>query len=359
MEPLDQPLADVELNLLTEWGDPNSRTRTRKAAVMSVVVHAVVLLTLGTLPESVYKARRQPLDAPVIHQIVTPLIEPLTELTQKAPNKGKVTKEFNAAEVTPRPRIQSPTPAATTPRPAAPREAVIPAMPAPKPVPATPLPEPPKVDTAVKAPAKTDLPGLGTAAVPQIQPVEKPKLALENVGAPPPPVPAGHSAIPIPGNAVAEALRQAGIRGRAAYGGRRGDAGTGRGGGEPDAGAGIAGEPVATAERSAGGGFQAVPDPRLASVKQHWLAVIPESVRYGRRGSVAIQFSIARDGQVPKLVIARAHRARTHWIKRRSRGSARRCRFHRCRRITRGTGSCCSSISPTTCRSSRPRGYMK
>ncbi|MBZ5622409.1 MAG: TonB C-terminal domain-containing protein, partial [Acidobacteriia bacterium] len=42
----------------------------------------------------------------------------------------------------------------------------------------------------------------------------------------------------------------------------------------------------------------------LASVKQHWLAVIPESVRMGRRGKVAIQFSIARDGNVPKLVIA-------------------------------------------------------
>jgi TonB family protein len=42
----------------------------------------------------------------------------------------------------------------------------------------------------------------------------------------------------------------------------------------------------------------------LLSVKQHWLAVIPESVRLGRRGKVALQFSIARDGQVPKLVIA-------------------------------------------------------
>jgi TonB family protein len=42
----------------------------------------------------------------------------------------------------------------------------------------------------------------------------------------------------------------------------------------------------------------------LASVKQHWLAVLPESVRLGRRGRVAIQFSVSRDGNVPKLVIA-------------------------------------------------------
>jgi TonB family protein len=42
----------------------------------------------------------------------------------------------------------------------------------------------------------------------------------------------------------------------------------------------------------------------LASVRQHWMAVIPESVKLGRRGKVAIQFSISRDGNVPKLVIA-------------------------------------------------------
>ena len=44
----------------------------------------------------------------------------------------------------------------------------------------------------------------------------------------------------------------------------------------------------------------------LASVKQHWLSVIPESVKLGRRGKVAIQFSISREGGVPKLVIAEA-----------------------------------------------------
>jgi TonB family protein len=44
----------------------------------------------------------------------------------------------------------------------------------------------------------------------------------------------------------------------------------------------------------------------MTSVKQHWMAILPESARMGRRGKVAIQFSISRDGQVPKLVIATA-----------------------------------------------------
>jgi TonB family protein len=42
----------------------------------------------------------------------------------------------------------------------------------------------------------------------------------------------------------------------------------------------------------------------LAAVKRNWLAVIPESARLGRQGRVQIQFAIARNGQVPKLVIA-------------------------------------------------------
>jgi TonB family protein len=42
----------------------------------------------------------------------------------------------------------------------------------------------------------------------------------------------------------------------------------------------------------------------LASVKRNWLTIIPESARLGRVGRVQIQFAIARDGSVPKLVIA-------------------------------------------------------
>jgi TonB family protein len=42
----------------------------------------------------------------------------------------------------------------------------------------------------------------------------------------------------------------------------------------------------------------------LAAVKRNWLAVIPESARLGRPGKVQLQFAIARDGRVPKLVIA-------------------------------------------------------
>ena len=42
----------------------------------------------------------------------------------------------------------------------------------------------------------------------------------------------------------------------------------------------------------------------LAAVRRNWYAVIPESAKLGRGGKVVIQFAIARDGNVPKLVIA-------------------------------------------------------
>jgi TonB family protein len=42
----------------------------------------------------------------------------------------------------------------------------------------------------------------------------------------------------------------------------------------------------------------------LMAVRRNWFSVIPESAQLGRRGKVTIQFSIARDGHVPKLVIA-------------------------------------------------------
>lgn len=45
----------------------------------------------------------------------------------------------------------------------------------------------------------------------------------------------------------------------------------------------------------------------LAAVRRNWLAVIPESARLGMsRGRTLIQFSVARNGTVPKLVIARS-----------------------------------------------------
>ena len=90
METVAQPPPDAELHLLTEWREPGSGERTRRAAIGSVLTHVAIIGILMSLPAYVPPPPEQS------HRIVTPLIEPMTELTQKAPNTAKITKEFNA-----------------------------------------------------------------------------------------------------------------------------------------------------------------------------------------------------------------------------------------------------------------------
>jgi TonB family protein len=141
---------------------------------------------------------------------------------------------------------------------------------------------------------------------PQIQAEEnKLKSPFENPTGPPPPNPNAHSPF---GNPVEEALRQA----TRSPGGnlRVGDAGIYGPGGS---GQGLPQQPAIVSSGSAvelltndqGVDFRPYLIRVLNSVRQHWMAVLPESVtRLGRRGAVAIQFSIDRQGGVPKVVIA-------------------------------------------------------
>lgn len=268
----------------------------------TVLVHGVVIAFLIAVPPILVEPEK-PVEAPHIT-----LLEPLTQLTQKAPNKGKISKEFESRLEAPRTALQAPVaPLATKPKPEAPRPVVIPAGPPPKPSPAPALPEPPKLDTSIKEPPRPDLPAIAqngpAPAPPQIQPAEKPKLTLEPV-TPPAPV-HGAGRVPIPGTSVNDAVRDL----------ARGQGGTG-----------VVGDPGAS--ESGYGGITQRPTPGtplsnvqllsdaqgvdfrpyliqlLQTVKRNWLAVMPESVKLGRRGKVVIQFAIANDGKVTKLVYA-------------------------------------------------------
>lgn len=301
METVAQPPPDAELHLLLDWKEPGRSERTRTAAIGSLIAHVLIIAILMALPAYVPPAPERE-----THRIVTPLIEPLTELTQKAPNTAKVTKEFNAREAEPRPRIQIPQGAPSTTRPAAPRPALpAPPIPAPKAAQPSPLPEPPKLEATAKEPPKLDLP---VTPPPQIQAEEKPKSMFENIAPAATGAAPGHSQVPIPGSPVAEAVRNAGRNGSGG-GVTVGDQ-TGVGIGGLGSGANLPPSPGAR-----GSNIQLLSDPLgvdfrpylsqiLATVRRNWMAVMPESVRLGRRGQVAIQFSIARDGKVPKLVIA-------------------------------------------------------
>src|ERR1017187_1996526 len=194
METVGPPRDDVELHLLTEWGDPASRGRSGVAGVASVLVHIAGLALIVLLPSNFLSS---PPEAPQVRPIVTPLVEPLTEFTQPTPTKAKIAKEIDMAALQPRPTIQMPRGAPSTTQPMAQRPAAIPSAPQPAPAP---LPEPPKVEAVAREAPKIELPPTNSAVPPPPPTVEKPKLMLENVGggAPPPPPPPQHDATATP-----------------------------------------------------------------------------------------------------------------------------------------------------------------
>ncbi|MGP8245674.1 MAG: TonB family protein [Bryobacteraceae bacterium] len=300
METVVQRPVEPDLHLLTEWGDADGPVRRRKAALATVAVHAALILTLAALPPiTATNDRAEPA------RIVTPLIEPPTELTQKAPNRSRISAEFELQPSAPRPRLNLPPGPEPAPR-EKPRPAVIPQSPAPKPEAQISLPEPPKVDTGVKEP-KIEVPQIAQTPPPPPPSVEKPKIVLENLGGPKAPPPPGQSKVPIPNISISGAIHSqhgTGLGG-ATMGGDPGAA-------DPDIFGGIRQPPSPGSPLA---GFELKSDPMgvdfrpyltqvLATVRRNWMAVYPESARLGLRGRVAVQIRIVRDGKVAKLVYA-------------------------------------------------------
>jgi TonB family protein len=160
------------------------------------------------------------------------------------------------------------------------------------------------VEANTKEAPKMDLPAAAPAPPPQIQTVEKPKLALENVVAPPPRVPPGESRIPVPNSSVSSAIREVARSG--SQGGLMvGDPGAGSGG----YGVGINLPPSPGVQGSAlelksdplGVDFRPYLAQILQTIRRNWYAVMPESVKLGRRGKVGLLFAITPDGKVSKV----------------------------------------------------------
>jgi protein TonB len=295
---------DDDLHFLTDWEVLQDRTRTRGARIISVFVHIGLIVLLLTLPNSV----TAPVKEAITRQI-TPLIEPLTELTQKAPNQGKVNKEFNVESSQARPSVHIPAapPPAPQTAPAGPiRKLTPPPEKKAAPAPAPNLPDAPKVDAAQQAP-QINMPQVAQAPPPppQIQPQEKPKLAFET------PAPAttgpGTGKLARPAASVQEALSSM-THGGASGGMVVGDIGAI----SPGASSGLnlppmPGKPGASLElltNPLGVDFRPYLIQVLAAVKLNWFNIWPQSARMGRQGRVTIQFAIDRKGFVPKLVIA-------------------------------------------------------
>jgi len=292
----NQPI-DAELHLLTDWSDPGAGARHRKAAILTIAIHLAVVVALFTLPG--FEGPRQ-----AFERTITPLIEPPTELTQNAPNRSKVTAEFEVRSSPERPRVEMPQAPPEVPH-EKPRPMVMPSAPAAKAAPPVPLPEAPKVDTS-KAPPKTELPQFAQVQ-PQIQVAEQPKITLEDAGrAAPPGRVTGR--IPVPRSTVADLVQDA-ARGEG-FGGRIavGDPGASDpftyGGIRQSPTPGVPGANVELKSDPMGVDFRPYLMQVLAAVRRNWTAVMPESVKLGLRGHVSIQFAIGRAGAVLKLAYA-------------------------------------------------------
>ncbi len=310
METVVSPPVEPELNLLTTWGEPDDAPRRRNAAIATALLHIVAITTLFLLPESFFQSK--PLPDAVVN--ITPLFEPLTPLTQKAPNPSKTPKEFSAEErgmhrrftqpaapapaappaPAPQPAVAAARPAPTPAPPApAPKKAEIPPTPTAKPQQTPATPEPPKVDATANVP-KVDLPQISTlpGPPPKIETQEQPKLALQNLSqGPPRTVPPDQRRVPLPdttvGGAIQHSIQEGSPRPPAAPGGESQNM-----------------QLPQLLSDSQGVDFTNYLRRILQMVKRNWQSVIPTESRYGRPGKVSIVLSIARTGRIVKMVYA-------------------------------------------------------
>src|SRR6266542_6802655 len=95
--------ADREPQFLLDWESAQELEKTRYARIASVVLHVALVIALLSLPKSV----TEPVTQAIARQI-TPLMAPFKDLTQTAPNRGKVSKEFDVAPEAPRPQVHIP-----------------------------------------------------------------------------------------------------------------------------------------------------------------------------------------------------------------------------------------------------------
>jgi len=289
----NRPIED--LNLLRNWDDGAFRPKFRLVSVLSVLFHILTVGGLLLTPRSFFESNpRNPIDLARAERKVTPLVAPRFELTQKEPNKGPVKPEVNIDDLN-----------ASMQNKRAPKTYVPPPSPAQK---AEPAPKPVEAPPQLQA-APTDTRQLAQVGTPQLPPPEirpldqSKRTPFENAGQV-----AGakkgsdDGRIPqMQRQSIDELMRQS-IPGSQGTSGQI-----------------VTDIPSQSnpmqPQRQIGSSLELLSDPQgvdfrpylkriLAIVRRNWFAVIPESARYGRSGKTMIQFSISKDGRVPKLVIS-------------------------------------------------------
>ncbi len=295
------PPSTAELNLLLEW--PNQRTRPQWVAIFgaSIALHVILFAVAIRIP-SLLAERSQPERMVVLRKI--PLYLPPDLMTQRAPNRQKVAKQINIADLT-----ESRTARVSTPG----RNASVRHFEVPKQAPRQELAKNAAPQIMPQAPAVTVNPnGAPSAGIPGGLPVPAPPAPVTNVG---PFQNIGSEAPPNPNPKLAppKADVTTAINGlKQSTNGRElvisDDV--------PDQGLAV-GNPgmnvSAPAQHAAvelqsdpnGADFRAYLKSILTIVRGNWRRVVPESARMGAlRGRTVVEFVIDRSGGIPKLVVA-------------------------------------------------------
>ncbi|MBV9301652.1 MAG: TonB family protein [Acidobacteriaceae bacterium] len=282
---VDPPTVQPELNLLLAWPDERGQ-RWRTILGASLSVHLLLFFAAVKLPAFVRLASPPESRTVVIKR--TPLYLPRDVLTQRAPNRNKLSKQIDLADLL---ASQASPARASAPQPK-PRRFELP---------------------------KQTTPEIAKNAPPQIT-VEPPSVALNEAAAP---APIAHPASPenpfqnvapqpqkspkpaAPKSTVQTAIDEAHRSNRKVA--ISDDTPIERLPGSPGS---IERTPAQHAaieleSDPQGTDFKPYLARILAIVRSNWRTVIPESVRMGtRRGRTVIEFAINRDGSIPKLVIA-------------------------------------------------------
>lgn len=296
------PVTEREFNLLRERDRTGDWPRWRLAGTVSLAFHAVLIIVLLLMPESVTV---EPVYETKPATIVTPLYIP-TELTQKEPNKGKLSKELSVEAIAPRPLLKAPS--APPPSKKIPASAPLPPPQVAKNEAKVVITEPPKLQ--IEGPNTQLSDQLGKLTGPALPPPpQQPKIVFENAGPGSTTKIQGNpqARVTMPDNSVEAVVRdlsKSGSPGTQSVGDAGvDDAGTGLGITLPPS----AGRPLSSMELKSdplGVDFRPYMRQILFAIKQNWLAVYPEAARRGLRGETVLEFAIAKQGAVTKVIFS-------------------------------------------------------